>query len=119
MATAPLDRANRWVAAVLRWGSLVSAALMLLGVLWVLLPSDFPLQVGPPPPLASLAAQLRQGNPYAVMQLGILFLLMTPLLRIVVAAGSFWRAGERRYTLVSLAVLAIIAVSLLLARSGG
>lgn len=118
MSVAP-RRATVWIAATLKAGSLGAAALMLAGVVWVLAEVDVPLQVGPPMPLAALAAQLLLGNPYAVMQAGVLLLVLTPLLRIVVAGASFWAEGERRYTLVSLAVLVIIAVSLLLARLGG
>ncbi len=110
------QRAYSWVAAVLRWGSYGSAALMLVGVLLVFLDSGVPIQVGPAMPLASLPQQLSYLNPYAIMQLGVLLLLLTPLARLVVTALSFWLEGERRYSLVSLAVLLIILASLLLAR---
>ena len=118
MRAFPLEAA-RWIAAVLRWGSFMSAGLMLAGVIWLLLAADVPLQVGPPIPLDALLGQLRDANPYAVMQAGLTLLLLTPLLRIAVAATSFWFEGERRYTLVSLVVLGIIVVSILLARAGG
>ena len=110
------QRAYTWVAAVLRWGSYISAALMLVGVALVFVDSSVPIQVGPAMPLASLAEQLSYLNPYAIMQLGVLLLLLTPLARLVVTALSFWLEGEPRYALVSLTVLAIILVSLLLAR---
>ncbi|MGH8631841.1 MAG: DUF1634 domain-containing protein [Burkholderiales bacterium] len=48
----------------------------------------------------------------------MVLLLLTPLLRLVVAAISFWVEGERRYTLVSLVVLAMILLSAWLARAG-
>ncbi len=113
-------RTNRWVSASLRWGSYLSAALLLAGVAWLLIEGDGdrPLQVGPPMPLAALAGQLRAGNPYALMQVGVLLLLLTPPLRILVAAISFWAEGERRYTLVSLVVLAMILLSVWLSRGG-
>lgn len=115
MRTAPGKLARR-VALVLRWGSYLAAFLLLAGVVWVVVASDVPIQAGPPMPLGAMGGQLADRNPYAVIQLGILFLLATPLLRIVVTAACFWGEGERRYTLVSLAVLGIIVVSLLLAR---
>ncbi|MFQ5926653.1 MAG: DUF1634 domain-containing protein [Terriglobia bacterium] len=111
--TLPRQRAAEAISAVLRWGSYLSAAVLLLGVVWVLRSPEVPLQVGPAMPLRQLGRQLVAGNPYAVMQLGILFLLLTPLLRIVTAAVSFGLAGERRYTLVALAVLSLILLSLL------
>jgi uncharacterized membrane protein len=111
------QRAYSWVAAVLRWGSYGSAALMLVGVVLVLLDSGVPIQVGPAMPLASLWQQLGYFNPYAIMQLGVLLLLLTPIARLVVTALSFWLEGEPRYSLVSLTVLLIILASLLLSRS--
>jgi uncharacterized membrane protein len=49
------------------------------------------------------------------MQLGLLVLLATPLLRVVVAAGTFWRRKEWRYTMISLLVLLSVLISVLLA----
>ncbi len=110
-------RATALIAGVLRWGSYLSATLLLAGLIWALLALELPLQLARVIPLRTLAAQLAAGNPYAVMQLGILLLLLTPLLRIVTAAVSFHAERERRYTLVALVVLTIILVSVLLARS--
>ena len=110
-------RAYDWVAAVLRWGSYVSAGFMLLGIVLVFFQPDVPIQIGSAMPLAWLPKQIGYGNPYAVMQLGVILLLLTPLARLVVAALSFWLEGERRYSLVSLAVLMIILASLLLSRA--
>ncbi|MGH7909566.1 MAG: DUF1634 domain-containing protein [Candidatus Acidiferrales bacterium] len=114
--TAQPQRAYSWVAAVLRWGSYGSAALMLVGVVLALFDSGVPIQVGPAMPLASLPQQLSYFNPYAIMQLGVLLLLLTPIARLVVTAFSFWLEGEPRYSLVSLTVLLIILASLLLSR---
>lgn len=113
----PGHRATALIAGVLRWGSYLSAALLFAGLVWALLMPETPLQLGRAIPLRMLAPQLAAGNFYAVMQLGILLLLLTPLLRIAAAAVSFHAEGERRYTLAALVVLTIILVSLLLARS--
>ncbi len=117
MKRAP-QRATVWVSATLKWGSYLSAALMLLGSVGVLIHGDLPIQVGPPMPLRLLPEQLLRANPYAVMQAGVVLLLLTPLVRLMAAALSFWLDGERRYALVSLAVLGIILLSLALARAG-
>ena len=107
----------RWIAGTLRWGSYLSALLLAVGVVWVALDPSVPIQVGPGMPVGVLGEQLATGNPYALMQLGLLVLLATPLLRVVVAAGSFWRIRERRYTVVALLVLLSVAASVWL--SGG
>ncbi len=107
----------RWIAGTLRWGSYLSALLLAVGVVWVALDPSVPIQVGPGMPFRILGEQLATGNPYAIMQLGLLVLLATPLLRVVVAAGSFWRRKEWRYTVISLLVLLSVLISVLL--SGG
>ena len=107
----------RWLAGTLRWGSYLSALLLAVGVVWVALDPSVPIQVGPGMPFRILGEQLATGNPYALMQLGLLVLLATPLLRVVVAAGTFWRIRERRYTVVALLVLLSVAASVWL--SGG
>ena len=114
------ERTYQWVAATLRWGSYLSATVLLIGVLWLLAEGDGdrPIQIGPPMPLERLGEELLRGNPYAVMQTGVLLLLFTPLLRLLVAAFAFWMDDERRYAVVSLAVLLMILVSVFLARAG-
>ena len=116
MNTKP-QRAYSWVAAVLRWGSYVSAGMMLLGILLAFVQPDVPIQIGSAMPLAWLPKQLSLGNPYAVMQLGVVLLLLTPLARLIATSASFWLEGDRRYSLVSVAVLLIILASLLLSRA--
>lgn len=112
--SAGLGSTTRWIGATLRWGSYLSALLLLVGVAWILLASDVPIQAGPPMPLAALGGQLAEGNPYAVMQLGLMLLLATPLVRVAVAGVSFWLGRERRYTLLALGALAVILLILLL-----
>jgi uncharacterized membrane protein len=112
------ERATAWIAATLKWGSYLSAALMLVGTMLVLRETDRPIQVGPAMPLRLLPGQFLDANPYAIMQAGVLLLLLTPLVRLLMAAVSFWMERERRYTLVSLAVLTIILASLFLSRGG-
>lgn len=111
-------RSTRWIAFTLRWGSYLSALLLLAGLAWVLTAPDVPLQAGPAMPLGVLGPQLAARNPYAVMQLGLLLLLATPLLRVAVAGVAFWVNQERGYTLVSVAVLALILLSVFLVRTG-
>ena len=108
--------AERAISLILRAGSFGSAALMLLGILLGFLRPLANLQPGAPLiPLRALAGELTRGNPLAVMQVGVLLLLVTPPVRIVTAAVAFLRERDYLYTLISLAVLAIIVASLALA----
>ncbi|MEE9235213.1 MAG: DUF1634 domain-containing protein [Candidatus Acidoferrales bacterium] len=108
---------SRGIAFTLRWGAYLSAGLLAIGVLWLLTASDVPLQIGPAMPLRALGGQLAQGNPYAVMQVGLLLLLVTPLVRLVMGSVSYF-GRDWRYVLVSLAALGLILLSVLLARGG-
>ncbi len=114
----PTGRATPWVALVLRWGSYLSALLLAVGVGWVMLEPDVPVQAGPPMPLRALGRQLAQRNPYAWMQVGLLLLLVTPLVRLLMGSVSHWLRAQRAYALVSLAALALILLSILLAGGG-
>lgn len=103
---------ERAISHILRAGSYGSAVLMLIGLLLGLL-RPVGLQPGVPLiPLRLLTTELGRGNPLAVMQAGVLLLLLTPLVRILTAAVSFLLERDYRYTLVSIAVFTIILVSL-------
>lgn len=109
------SRIVRWIAVTLRGGAYLSALFLVVGIVWALAVPAEPGQAGETLPLGALAWQLAAGSPYAVLQTGILILLVTPLLRVAMAALSFWLGGERRYALLSLAALTIIAVTVWLA----
>jgi uncharacterized membrane protein YfcA/uncharacterized membrane protein len=109
--------APRGIAFVLRWGSYLSAALLAVGVAWVATAADVPIQAGPAMPLRALAAQLLEWNPYAVMQLGLLLLLATPLVRLVIAGAGFARQRDWRAALIPVGVLALILLSVFLVRT--
>lgn len=53
-------------------------------------------------------------NPAAVVMLGSLVLLLTPLLRIIFALFGYWRGGNKLYTWITLTVLVIIWISVLI-----
>jgi len=48
----------------------------------------------------------------AMIQLGLLLLIATPIARVALAMVGFYREGDRLYTVVSLIVLAILIFSL-------
>lgn len=65
--------------------------------------------------LAGLAAFRGQ----AWIMLGMLVLMATPILRVGISLVSFARAGDRPFTLLTAAVLALLLLSVLLGRAGG
>lgn len=56
-------------------------------------------------------------DPLAVTALGLIVLMMTPAVAVIAAMPAFWWTGDRRYALVALVVLALLAVSATLAGS--
>ncbi len=63
--------------------------------------------------VSAVVENLLTGRPAGVAQLGLLALMATPVLRLIVAAGTFAMQRDWIYVLVSCAVLAILLVSLI------
>ena len=125
------------IARLLLWGGLLSIALILLGLALyaghggfrghvlelhrVVRPErqDHPAQV-----FVSLADVLRglkarPVDPLAVIALGLVLLLMTPVLGVALAIPGFLAASDYRYTAIAGIVFAMLVVSVLLAGGAG
>ena len=103
------DTTIRWISGVLKLGSYGSALLMLMGVLLALGRPSRPASY----PLEDLASHLLRLDATAVMQAGIILLLLTPVIRILVAILCFAREGDYRYAWISSGVLLIVISSVL------
>lgn len=78
--------------------------------------TDYRTFAGEPAALRSgrgLFRLLMAGNPSAVIQVGVLLLIATPIARVVFAVVGFALERDRLYMAVSLTVLAILMASLL------
>jgi uncharacterized membrane protein len=62
--------------------------------------------------VSGLFRLLRAGDPVAVIQVGVLLLIATPIARVVFAVIAFALERDRLYVAVSLAVLAVLMISL-------
>lgn len=135
-APAPEDAAARGaeqaVSRVLLWGGLLSIALIVLGLLLFAARGGFHHQAvvslaradGERQPdvfvsIGQVARGLRAQplDPLAVMALGLVLLLGTPVLGVAVAIPVFLFRGDYRYALIGAVVLAMLAVAMVL--SGG
>jgi uncharacterized membrane protein len=99
---------------------LASATVLLGGVLYVKAnashPASYHTFASEPGDLShplQLPALLAHGNPAAIIQLGILLLIATPIARVVFAVIGFAIERDRLYVLVSLIVLAVLIFGLL------
>jgi uncharacterized membrane protein YfcA/uncharacterized membrane protein len=102
---------------ILQIGVMLSAAIILLGI--VLLPTR-PGGLSPervlafPQTLSLLASELLVLRPQAVITLGLLLLIATPVVRVAVSIVAFALEGDRRYVVITSIVLLILLFSLFL-----
>ncbi len=107
------EKANSAIAMTLRYGATASTLIMAIGVALSLLHRPLPSLVGAPTLGRALSfARLRGLEPLAVTEVGIVFLLLTPVFRIMVATVGFALERDFRYVLVSVGVLAVVLVSI-------
>jgi uncharacterized membrane protein len=109
------------ISAVLRGGVLLSAAIIALGTaafFWQAFTGHVAGEAAFPHTLGATLAGVRAGNPAAIIVLGLLVLLATPLLRIIVSIVSFARERDWPYVAITLLVLAILLLSFALGKGG-
>jgi uncharacterized membrane protein len=106
----PLYDAAIWT---FTWGFRVGAALLALGVVVTLVKGE-PLG-READPIGGVIAKLRAGQAAGIIDLAILWFMLTPVATVIVTAATFWRLGDRRYALLSLVVLLILGGSIALA----
>jgi uncharacterized membrane protein len=106
------SRTDRWVHLVLRWGMLLSMSVMLVGlVLFAFSPSGHDeIDLSPGEIVPGIAA----GDPIAIIDLGIVLLIATPLTRVLTTLIIFVIDREPRFILASLLVLGVIFLAVLI-----
>jgi uncharacterized membrane protein len=118
------------VARILLCGGLLGIGLVLVGL--VLYAGhggfrhhtlDLKRPAGQPPGVFVSVRQVTDGlrrrpiDPLAVSALGLIVLMITPAVAVAAAMPAFWWAGDRRYALIALTVLVMLALSASLAGS--
>ena len=105
---------------LLQYGVLIAAAVTLLGGVMLLVhhgstPADYSIFHGEPPQLRSLSAIIGgafSGNALAIVQLGLLLLIATPVARVAFTLVAFGIQRDRLYVLVTTIVLALLLYGL-------
>jgi len=127
----PLTWMELVISYTLRAGVLLSAAVILVGILWFALTQDtgyarvlphhlqdilaFHQGGGPaffPTSLSAVLGGAMAGKPYAVIGLGMLLLILTPILRVALSVFFFLAQRDWLYVGMTLFVLAVLGVSL-------
>jgi len=101
---------------ILQGGVLLSTAVIVLGLLLaVLSPGGFSLQRAFlfPQTLSQVGAGLLAWQPQAVITVGLLLLIATPVVRVAASMVAFALERDRKYMIITLIVLAILLLGLL------
>lgn len=105
---------------VLRGGVVVSAALLVVGLaLLAHAGSAGPAGSVGAVHLNSLAADLATGQGWAFLWLGVVVLAITPVIRVLLALGTFAAARDHEYIAITGFVLAVLIASLVLGVATG
>ena len=106
---------------ILRGGAILSAAIILIGILLLLLhPGDLPetsLQAFPHT-LDQVWTGLLALQPQPVIAAGLLLLIATPVMTVTAAAVTFALERDWRYVVIALLVLAILITSFFIGKGG-
>ena len=118
---------------VLRWGVVVSAAIIFFGVVLMLAKQNTlganwnldnllsyspttPPSFFPPLDLGSILSQAVSLQPFAIIDLGLLLLIAIPALRVATSIILFAIKKDRLYVVITAIVLAVLLVSFLIIR---
>jgi uncharacterized membrane protein len=105
------------IARLLGIGTAISIALLAIGFLLLIAGGGGPRTPEPPFDLGRLPGDILALRPAGVIWLGLLVALVTPSARVLAALIGYVRTGERDMTIVSVLILAVIAVSVIAARA--
>jgi uncharacterized membrane protein len=128
---ASVHRTEAAISVVLRAGVVISVALVLVGTSmsfanhhdYLSDPAALDRVVGPeadfPRTLPDVASGIANGHGRAVVALGLLVLVATPVIRVAVSIIAFARLRDRTFVLITSVVFALLLVSFALGRAGG
>ena len=104
------EKVYAYVSTILLIGSFCAAALLILGLGMLFFhatPQDYFTSLACPS-LSDIFSNLLRGEPTAIINLGILLMMLTPFLRVVTAVFSFLWEKDFRYAIVAFGVMVIL-----------
>ncbi|MEW6399123.1 MAG: DUF1634 domain-containing protein [Bacillota bacterium] len=123
-----------FISRVLRTGVLLSAGIIAVGLVLLFATGRTGYTPGPldtatlthwgsrhlfPTGMAEVVTGVLALRPFAIIALGLLVLIATPVIRVAASVVAFLFEGDTLYVFITLYVLTILIVSFLLGRAGG
>ena len=124
MSQSKATRTELAVSFVLRFGVILSAAVIVLGLVLLAVrggqgsQGDLAAARSFPHSVATVWSGLLAFDPVSVITLGLILVILTPISRVAVSIVAFAAEGDRRYVIVTAIVLAILVASLVLGKAG-
>ncbi|MCJ8013974.1 DUF1634 domain-containing protein [Paenibacillus sp. KQZ6P-2] len=105
---------SRW----LRIGVIISAAVIVIGLILLFITGDsgYPGSFYPHT-LSDILHGAVQLRPYAVITIGLILLILTPVLRVAISIWVFMREGDKLYVMITSIVLIILIISFVLGKA--
>jgi uncharacterized membrane protein len=109
------EKIDVWVGNVLLIGSYAAALLLLVGLFMLLLSDQTTAARLESKPLSfsGLLSHLKDRSPLTLLNLGILVMMLTPLLRVLTAGFSFLLEKDYKYLLIASGVLIILLANII------
>ena len=115
------QKQGEWMSKITLYGVIIAITVMLIGAICYLyahgnIPIETKTFEGQPSNLTSLSGiftSALHGESRAIIQLGIVLLLLNPFVRLLYSAITFAMMKNRKYTIISLVVLVMLLISLL------
>ncbi len=112
------SRTRRWVQRTLIVGLVVSAVLLIAGAVLVFVRQEgaqkAEAQKAGAFQLVATLSRAAHGDGTAVMTIGLLILMLTPIARVIVLGVDWLLEGERLFAAVAATVLTLLAISVVL-----
>jgi uncharacterized membrane protein len=109
------DPVEALVARLLSIGAVVAIALLAIGSVLLALRGGSPLDRAPDLDVSRIPADLAAGRPDGYLWLGLIAAIATPTARVAASLVGYMRRGERAMALISILILAVIALTVALA----
>jgi uncharacterized membrane protein len=115
------ERMDRMIGVLLRAGVLIAAATVLTGGIWHLAQSGGAMRTyhifrGEPVEVRTVKGVLHgiaQGHSLDLIQLGLFFLIATPIARVILCVAAFAAQRDRTYVVITMIVLTVLLTSVI------